>query len=326
MDGIFYKGSLRVYNIIGLIAGVFLILFFGFILCAEPYDAGEDLFGSIFFMCFGALVAVFCGISLYVDHKAFIHADDSRVKAFCHFGLSLSCEISEIESVSYTGMELTLKLKTGRRYSLIYMKNAYDVGRYIRRRLPRKTEKTQSKETLLAETMRLTQMWKQCGSALILSFVLWFAGIILTVWMTDWKDMSEFTRNDWVIFAAMTGICLIVMIVIVLLTRKTARLNVLLNEKRRLLARAILFGTPLRSGNVVAVFVDDVDDIGLRMTVYGYPNAEDVYYIVEQADRHGQLVCTHESHIYSNFSELAPELEGLERIPADAFGFDSVNT
>ena len=325
MDGIFYKGGLRVYNIIGLIAGVFLILLFGFILCTEPYDVGEDLFAAIFFMCFGALVVVFCGISLYVDHKAFIHADDFRVKAFCHFGLSLSCELSEIESVSYSGIGLTLKLKTGRRYSLMYMKNAYEVGRYIRRRLPRKTKNTQSKDELLAEIMRLTRMWKRCGCRLFFCFVLWFAGIILTAWMTDWKDMSEFTYNDWIIFAAMAGICLIVAIVIVLLTRKTTRVNALLDEKRHLLARAILFGTPLRSGNVIAVFIDDADNIGLRVTVYGYPNAEDVYYVVEQADRYGQLVCTHESHIYSNFSELAPELEGLERIPADAFGFDSNN-
>ena len=326
MDGIFYKGGLRVYNIIGLIAGVFLILLFGFILCTEPYDVGEDLFAAIFFICFGALVTVFCGISLYVDHKAFIHVDDFRVKAFCHFGLSLSCEMSEIESVSYSGIGLTLKLKTGRGYSLMYMKNAYEVGRYIRRRLLRKTKNTQSREALLAETMRLTRVWKRCGCRLLLCFVLWFAGITLTAWMTDWKDMSEFTHNNWVIFAAMAGICLIVAIVIVLLTRKTARVNALLNEKRRLLAHAILFGTPLRSGNVVAVFIDDADDIGLRVTVYGYPNAEDVYYIVEQADQHGQLVCTHESHIYSNFSELAPELEGLEHISADAFGSDSDNT
>ena len=155
MEGRFHKNASKLSNILGLIAGASLSLLFGFILCVSPYDALGDLILAIFFICLGAVVALLCGVSLYVNRRAFIRVDERTMDAFCHFGLRLRCDITDIDEVVYAGMGLNIRLKNGKRYCLMSLENAYEIGRYITRLLPPpKTQVCLSEEALRTELAR----------------------------------------------------------------------------------------------------------------------------------------------------------------------------
>ena len=137
MDGVFCKqGFTKIFNIAGLMSGVFLASLFGFFICTGELSTLDDTVISCFFVCFGIFISILCGISLYVNKKAYIHIDEQKISAFCHFGLSLECNLSDISSVSYGGTGLYIQLKNGKKYNLMNLENAYQLGKTFKKGFP----------------------------------------------------------------------------------------------------------------------------------------------------------------------------------------------
>ena len=111
MDGVFGRQRFtKGFNIIGFLSGVILVLLFGFFICAGEPVSLDDIVASWFFVCFGFFTSILCGGSLYVNRKAYIHVDARGISGFCHFGLSLKCDFSDVSSVSYGGTGLNIQL------------------------------------------------------------------------------------------------------------------------------------------------------------------------------------------------------------------------
>lgn len=314
MDGIFSKQRFTaVYNIIGFISGVFLVLMFGYFICMGEFSTLDDMIFSWFFVCFGFLASLLCGGSLYVNWKAYIHVDEQKISAFCHFGLSLKCDLSDVSSVSYGGAGLNIQLKSGKKYNLMNLENAYQVGRYIQRRISVKPAASLDKDELMAAILPLRKKRKNDGITSICCFLLFFSGIFLTSALTGWKDLHAFTSNDWTVFTISAGVGVITLILFCLRLRQWLLHTDALNKMQGTLYQMILHTAPLQPGNAIKLFVDDVY-ASVRLTVYGYPNSDEVYFTVEQVNQSYEIECVHTSRVYSNFNDLAPEIEGMTEI------------
>lgn len=316
MDGVFCKQRFyKVYNILGLVSGVFLVLLFGYFICIGEYDTLDTMIASWFFACFGLLISILCGVSLYVNGKAYIHVDEQGISAFCHFGLPLKCGFSDISSVSYGGTGLNIQLKNGRKYSLMNLENAYQTGKYIQRRIPRKAAASQNKEELMTAILLLGKKRKCEGITAVGCFLLLIPGIILTAALTGWKDLNEFTSDDWPVFAVMACAGVIMIAVGCFLLRKFLLHTDGLNKMQGELTQILLKTSPVRPGNPLKLFLDDDVHASIRLTVYGYPNSDEVFFTVERIDCNFEIVCVHESRVCSGMEELAPEIEGMTEIP-----------
>lgn len=315
MDGVFCKqGFTRVYNIIGLISGAFLVLLFGFFICIGEYSTLDDVIVSYFFVCFGLFVSILCGISLYVNQKAYIHIDDQKISAFCHFGLSLECDLSDVRSVSYGGTGLNIQLKSGKKYNLMNLENAHQIGKHIQKRISVKTSISLDKDELMAAIPPLRKKRKREGISSIVCFLLIFPGIFLTAALTDWKDLYEFSSNDWTVFSIMLGVGVVVVVFFCILLRKYLLDTDELNKMQGTLYQTILQTAPVQPGNAIRLFIDDDVYASIRLTIYSYPNSDEVYFTVEQVNRNYEIECIHTSRIYSNIKELVPEVEGMTEI------------
>lgn len=315
MEGIFGKQKFtKVYNVIGLISGVFLVLLFGFFIFIGEYSTLDDAVISCFFVCFGFFVSILCGISLYVNRKAYIHVDDQKISAFCHFGLSLECDLSDVSSVSYGGTGLNIQLKSGKKYNLMNLENAYEIGRYIQKRIFAKHAISLDKDELMSAIPPLRRKRKQEGVSSIICFLLIFPGIFITAALTGWKELHEFRSDDWIVFSIMLGVGVLVVFVFCILLRKYLLHTDDLNKMQGTLYQIILKTAPVQPGNAIKLFIDDDSYASIRLTVYGYPNSDEVYFTVEQVNQRYEIECIYTSGVYSDINELAPEIEEMTEI------------
>lgn len=315
MDGVFCKQRFTtVYNTIGLISGIFLVLLFGFFICSGEYNTLDDLIVSCFFVCFGLFISILCGISLYVNRKAYIHVDEQKISAYCHLGLSLECGLSDVNNVSYSYTGLNIQLKNGKEFNLMNLENAYQIGKYIQRRLPSKSTVPHDKDKLIAAIPSLRKKRKCEGIASICCFLLLFPGIFLTSALTGWKDLQEFSSYDWTVFTIMAGIGAIIVIMFCILLRSYLLHTDELNKMQGTLYQSILHTAPVQPGNAIKLYIDDDVYASFRLTVYSYPNSDEVYYTVEQVNQNFEIERIHESRIYTNIHELAQEIEGMTEI------------
>lgn len=316
MDGVFSKRRFgRIADIAGLLCGVFLALLFGFFLCIGEYSTWEDILLSCFFICFGLLIAVFCGVSLYVNQHAYIHVDEDSISAFCHFGLSLTCKLSDVRAVSFGYSGLNIQLHNNKKYNLMNLENAWELGMYIQNKLPLSLVALQDRTQMLAEIPSVRKKRNTLGIASIVCFLLLFPEIVLTGALTSWKDLRMFTPGDWVIFLTMAGAGIITFVLFCILLRKYVQYAEKLDAMQKALQQNILRTAPLQPGNVRKVFLEE-DGHGLfRLTVFGFPNSQDVYFTVEQVDQNYEIECIHTSKIFHDFGELADDFADMTEIP-----------
>lgn len=317
LDGVFTKNRFaNIYNVLGIISGGFLILLFGCFISTGAYSTLDEIILSWFFVCFGLLVSILCGASLYVNRKAYIHVDEQTISAFCHFGLSLKCSLSDVKSVSCCGSQLTIQLKNGKSYVHFTLKNACQIERFIHKMIFIKPGVIPDQDALIATIHPLKKQSKYEGIASIICFLLLFPNILLTSGLTGWKDLSAFNSRDWVVFAIMAGIGILVIVVFCILLRKHLLHTDELNKMQEALCQSVLQTASLRPGNAIKLFLDEVDEhTPIRLTVYGFPNSDNVYFTVEQVEPDYTVECVYESKIYANIGELAPEIEGMTEVP-----------
>lgn len=316
MDGIFCRQKfLKFQNILGLISGLVLILLFGFFICIGEFDTPDDRIASWFFGGFGVFAVLLCSVSLHINRKVYLHVDEETISAFCHFGLELHCRLTDVANVSYGGMGLNLQLKNGRKYNLMYLENAVEIGSFIQRRTAVKPATLPDPKDLFTMIPPLKKARNAKGIGSIVCFLLLFPEIILTAALTDWKDLSEFHSGDWTLFAVMAGVGIATLALFGILLRKYLLDADRLTKVRGELYRTVLLSAPLQPGNALKMYVDDDLFPSIRLTVYGYPNSEEVYFTVEQVNRDYRIQCLHTSKVYANIQELMPEIEGMPELP-----------
>ena len=305
-------------NILGLVSGIFLPILFGFLMIADPTAEPADMAAAVFFSVFGLLVALLCGVSLYVNKRAFVRADKDGVSGYFHIGRAMECRYDEIDAVSFGGTGLNIRLKSGRKYGMMNLDNAMDLGRFIKNRMLLPPLSMQTKEQLRRTFLDAGARRRKCALGLVGCFLMIFAGIFTTAWLTGSREMRDFTTVDWQIFGVMIAWILLLTVVIVILVRRFLEHCEVCQRNLEELHLLILRTAPLPAGNVRHVYISLDDYPPVRVSVCGLPNSPEVYYILEGMENDDTLEKFHESKLYPNLEALEPELEGLTEIPFGA--------
>ena len=188
------------------------------------------------------------------------------------------------------------------------------LGNTFKKGFPQKPSISPDIDELLAAIPPLRKKRKCEGISSIFCFLLIFPGIFLTAALTGWKDLHEFSSYDWTVFTIMAGIGVITIVVFCMLLRKYLLHTDELNKIQGTLYQIILQTAPVQPGNAIKLFIDDDIYASIRLTIYGYPNSDEVYFTVEQVNQSLEIECIHTSRIYSNINELSPEVEDMTEI------------
>ena len=316
MDGIFSKSKgVLALNIGGVASGMLILAIFGLMLAFGAIETIDHIVGTVFFCGFATFDIIYFGRSWYADRKAFIHVDEARIRAYCHIGSYLDCEIRQVREIRFLPNGMHIWLNDGKHYLIAHLRNGYQLQQYIYDRRPKEPMPVLDKEQTIAQLKRLKKKQKPAAILSSCAFLLVFPTIIGASWLTGWKELGEFYSRDWVIFAVM-GVSVVALFVV--FARSLRRYANGSDEAVKLseqLSRQILLTAPATLDNPLYIYVDDETPYS-RVTVYGILNSEKVYSAVEEVDPNFQLFRTEISEIYPNMDALLKDLdEDLIEIP-----------
>lgn len=283
MDGYFRVKKFSKYsNIVGIISGLSLIVLFGFLMFVDLTMTIDDIIGGIFFIIFGFFAFCFSSISLFYNSNAFLHMENNRITARFNWKTKLECDYSEIVFIEYGFYTLFIRLRNGKQYTIHNIENAESICFEIRKKLYDSIT-INDKEKLHSEMIKLSAIRKNQLILIILGIVIIFVSIFVCATYTGEKELSDFTKNEWLIFIIFVVWELLITSFVFYISNKCGKILPVINEKRGKFKKLILESEPTPSGNVKLIYIDN--DLTCRLTVYEIPSANDVYYIVEELDK-----------------------------------------
>lgn len=301
MDGKFIKNKTPVLAVLLLISGICEVLFFGSILAGTGLHGGRDSRVAIIGLGLSVALCVFCVLAIWVRRNMRLHIENEHISATLRFGKTLEVDFSEIEYVEAGLGVLTIMLKSGKRHIITGLRNWLEICDCILNGLET-VEETADRETLARELRELTEKRKMLIGSTCFLIMLWFADILLCVMLTGKKDFTAFTGREWIIFGVMMCQLLgMVVLTFVLASRAGGYLHGIQNRRHRL-RKLLLDSDPLGMGKCRKIYADNTALI--RVVIYGYPNAEDVYLAIEAIDRHLRLCQVYESPVYPGEEEM----------------------
>lgn len=312
MDGVFINQKrTRLYNIIGLVCGLFSVLLFTFVLIVDRSAAWDYVLFACGVIFFALIISILCGVSLYVKKRAFIHMDEEHISAFCQYGLSLECKLTDVEWVTYGGAGLDIRLKNGKKYNLINLENAYQLGRFIVKRIPEPPVPSRSKESLIAELSVMKRKRNREAIVALSGFVLLIPLVLVGSAVTGNAELHQFDSDDWRIFAILATVGILMVIVACVALRRAIAHIEELDVLRRTICQMVFQTTPLQPGNAIRVFAEYYTLQPSRLTVYEVSGSEQVYYILEDMNQNFELEYVTRSAKYSDIDTLLEEIDHL---------------
>lgn len=145
----------------------------------------------------------------------------------------------------------------------------------------------------------------------ILDLLYGTVSIILMFFLNDGKSsIAHLSDLDTVLFVFLfvSGILSFTVFAFILGKRHIRCYNKV-QKAYRALYQYVLQTTPTRPGKVLLFLLNDHAFPTVRVTVYGYPDTDDMYFIVETVNKKYELEIIHESKVYTGFDELNVELE-----------------
>lgn len=303
MEGIFEKSRFSIiYNFIGIILGLSLIVTFTHFVFTSEFN-NDLLFISIFFIFFGLVVTILSFLSLFLNRGAYFHLDENGITSKFLIKTKLDCKYSEIAFCEYSYDNLIIRMNNGKRYFIPKMVNSFLICDEIRRRINAYSKKDDIPlEKRLSELKNIKEKRKKLLIITVILVSLLFLAIAVTVIITDGKEISDFNNNEKKLFIGYIAFSVVDVIFAFLFASKSGKFNSLVTEKTALIKKSILKNAPLPTGNLLKVYIDT--DYTVRVIIFGYPNADEVYYITQAVDDRFNVVTTCSSKVFESIDEL----------------------
>lgn len=305
MNGVFIKSRFSIaLNILGLVSGIALIATLPFFVVADGPITSDTIFRLPFLAFLGLVLIIFCIASLLFNKGAYLHLNEDRISSHFLWKTKLDCRYSDVAFCEYGMNTLNIRLTNGKRYIIPGLMNSADICGEIRKKMTIPTNQENVPLFVLTDEIQILKKQRTKWLAWVIVFgSLMFIIIGLTVFFTDGKEFSEFVPKDWITFVCFGVLEFIVVVSTFFFANKCGKLKPVLSEKTIFLKRRILQTAPLPSGNVVKTFIDT--DYTARVIVFGYPNQEDVSYIVQVVDENFKVLTTYTSEIFQNSQDLS---------------------
>lgn len=310
MDGVFLKKkSSLIYTVISITSGVFLMLMFGYFWLFDVSVTLDDKLGYIFFTLFGIICMIIGFISFSFNFKAYFHIKDGHISARFNWNTRLECDFTEIVFVDCYYTSLIIKLNNGKQYNILSLKNADQIYTEIRKNILKSQISASAfdKNMLLSKINKIAHRRRKEWLFLIMGLVAMFSNIFICVALTGGKDLSVFNKQDWIMFGIFSAIEIVTVIIIFFVATKCGKKGTLLKEETLFLRQSVMHNTSVLPGSFLQMYIDD--NCTSRVTVFGFPHEEQVYYTVEGLTAEYDLEKVFTSEIYSCMDDLLTETD-----------------
>lgn len=288
------------------VCGLFFIGLYIFLNIVDPKATSELLT----FLIIGILIILVVIPSWLLNFGAFIHIDEDSIKAKYHWFGKIDCKLSDVTFAVARVNTLIIQLKDGKTHTIMGIENSWPLASIIRRNMS--FEVTKHPEALIEELNNLKSTKRKGLIYVCFGFALMFVIIVITVFLTDEREMHEFSNLDWTIFAIMSAIEIATVIATFYFAQKTGKNNIPIEKLHYEIQRRIIETQPLLPGFVIAVYTDE--NYTGRITLFGYPHDSAVYYSVQEFASDYTLFRSYTSDIYGSQEELPADFETLIEI------------
>lgn len=296
MDGIFIRKKTNIWLILLSLCGICFIALYIFLNIVDSEATSELLT----FLIVGILLSLVSISSMLLNHGAYICIEENTIKAKYHWFGRLDCSIGDVEFVLPQINTLTILLKSGKRYVIMGVENSWALSSAIRRqRFEIEAEAPDSirQQLTQAQATRKKELWWLLGGSALM-----FANIFIAVLLTGGRDLHEFGKLDWILFAVMGFIEQLTLIGLFYAAERCGKHLLPIEQLKYRLRGAIIAAHPLPANNTTAVYTDE-NHTG-RIVVCGFPNDKSVYYCVQEFVGNFELETVHTSEIYDSIDEL----------------------
>lgn len=299
----FLRKKFNIWLFLLFVCGLFFIGLYIFLNIVDPKATSELLT----FLIIGILTILVVIPSWLLNFGAFIHIDEDSIKAKYHWFGKIDCKLSDVVFAVARVNTLIIQLKDGKTHTIMGIENSWPLASIIRRNMS--FEVTEQPEILM-EKLNNLKATKKNGLIYVCSGVaLMFVIIFITVFLTNDREMHEFSNIDWTIFAIMSAIELATVITTFYFAGKTGKNNIPIEKLKYEIQRRIIETQPMLPGFVIAVYTDE--NYTRRITLFGYPHDSAVYYSVQEFASDYTLFRAYTSDVYDSQEELPSDFETL---------------
>lgn len=294
----------KVGGITCLLSGILLM---GLFVLIGLKDSEATLGGLLVGLGLGIFFSLVGICFLLFNFKAFFYIDKEHLKGKYHYFGKIDCSIHDIIFALGRNRTLIIQLKGGKTHTIMGVENAWHLASIIRRNMP--FDVAEQPETLIEELNNLKSSKKKGLIYVCSGLALMFINIFITVFLTGEREMHEFSKTDWTVFAIMGVIEIATVIATFYFATKAGKNNIPIEKLHYELQRRIIETQPLLPGNVIKVFADE--NYTGRIILYGYPNQSSVYYTVQEFASDYTFFKSYESEIFDNVEQLQDGFEAL---------------
>ena len=303
MEGMFLRKKFNIWLFLLFACGLFFIGLYIFLNIVDPKATSELLT----FLIMGILIILVVIPSWLLNFGAFVHIDENSIKAKYHWFGKIDCKLSDVTFAVARVNTLIIQLKDGKTHTIMGIENSWPLASLIRRNMLFKS--TEQPETLIGKLNDLKSAKKKGLIYVCSGLALMFINIFVTVFLTGEREMHEFSKIDWTIFAIMGVVEIATIIATFYFAQKTGGNNIPIEKLRYEIQRRIIETQPLLPGFVIAVYTDE--NYTGRITLFGYPHDSAVYYSVQEFASDYTLFRAYTSDIYGSQEELPADFETL---------------
>lgn len=303
MEGIFEKKTTTMLSILCFF--IMLALFNLIMLLRQDRDW---MVACLTVLCvYGVFTLVACGLALRFNKNAFFRLTATGIDARFGWRTVLRCDCRDVAfcSAQKVANVLDLRLKNGKSYHVAGLTNAKQICQELRSRMERQGTASSGKE-LEAEALAARKMRNRSAVATVVWCVMMFVLIFLVAMFTGDGGLSEFSGTDWTIFWCFVTLEVVCVVLLFRAALKCGQINRLLPGMGEALERAKLREAPLPGGNPVKVYMAPDDSV--RLVVFQFPSAPDVYYSAQRLNKAGAAVTVYTSQVFPSLEALMPSL------------------
>ena len=300
-----------IWSVICLCCGLFLTVIL--VLCIfNNVNAFQVAPGIVL----GALYTIGSVISLFFNHRAHLCIKDGNIKGKYHLWGKIDCSLSSVVFAGAQPNVLTIQLRNGKIYRIFGISNSFELCSEIQRGLT--CETSESPEKLKESLAACKAARKKDLIYVITGVALMFINIFVTVLLTGARELYEFDTTDWTIFTMFGVLEAIIVFIVFFMAFKAGKKNSAVEKIEYDVRRRTIETAPLLPGNAIKVFSDE--RYTTRITLFGFPNADSVYYTVERIDIDYSLSKVGESEIYEGAEPLPFHSQSLIDV-SEKFGY-----
>lgn len=304
MKGIFIRKNFNGWLLLQLLCG---LSFIGMYIFFNVIDTTKNANVTLIFLVIGILMCLTV-ISLWLlNYGAFFNVSEEFIQAKYHWFGKINCNLTDVDFALARVNTLIIQLKNGKVYTIGGIQNSWELCSFIRQNMNFDANVQPSK--LIEELNELKSTRKKWFIYTCFALALMFINIFVTVFLTGERDFNEFSKTDWKIMTVMGAVECVTVIMTFWLALKTGKNNTPIERLNYYIPRTIIETKPLLPGNMLKVYTDR--DYMERLTLFGFPNEDSVYYSVERIDGNYNLEKIFTSEIYEDIDHMPDGLEWL---------------